>query len=134
MTLDAQKAQNPLCHAGALALCSSLYEGQDMVDRSYELSEKLSTFAASQLRYCMASFLASKKYNSDCKALAYWMQSSVPLVGAIDETLDLFFQVQASYTSCVQLARWQQRWRIVDFVLARGCRVFLHQWSWRSLR
>jgi len=104
MTLDNHKAQNPLCHAGALALCSALYEGQDVVDRSFELSEQLSNFSSSGVGCCMADVFASKKYNNSAKALAYWMQTSVPLLGNVKETIDLFFQTNATFVSISQLA------------------------------
>lgn len=104
MTLDNHRAQNALCPAGALALCSALYAGQDSVDRAYELGERLAAFSQGTLGCSMADLLASKKYNHPTKALAYWMQTAVPLVGQVKETLELVYQAQASLVSVGQLA------------------------------
>jgi len=104
MTLQNQKAQNPLCPAGGITLCSALYETQDIIDRSAEINQKLSDFAGTGVGTDIANFFAAKKYNYADKSLAYWLQSNMPLVGNIDDTIDLYFQTRAAYTSCEQLA------------------------------
>ena len=73
MSLHGQKAQNPLCPAGTIALCSALYETQDIIDRSYEITQKLSAIAGSGVGSDVSNIFAAKKYNYADKALAYWM-------------------------------------------------------------
>ena len=76
MTLKNQKAQNPLCPAGAIALCSNLFDTQDIIDRSHEISQKLSGFAGSGTGCDFANILASKKYNYADISLTYWLVSN----------------------------------------------------------
>ena len=61
MTLHKQKAQNPFCPAGAIALCSSIYETQDIIDRSHDISENFSEFAGSGIGCDMANIFASRR-------------------------------------------------------------------------
>lgn len=75
MTLHSQKAQNPFCPAGGIALCSSLYDTQDIIDRSHELSQRISGLAGSGIGCDFSNMLASKKYNYADTALAYWLVS-----------------------------------------------------------
>ena len=71
--LPKNKVQNGLCDAGALLICSKLFQMLDLPDRIEELSSKLSNFSSSEVGSQLSSYFALKKCNYSNKALAYWL-------------------------------------------------------------